>query len=276
MNRRDFLIKAAMTSAAAYGVPLAASSPAAGATRTASKDKPNILIIMVDQLREPQWASPQARLDTLLPSLARLRKGAVCFSGHYCSATACSPSRASFLTGLYAHQHGILRNVDRDMPELETGFKTWGSALRDCGYKTTWYGKWHLSAQWKNPSLDPYGFDDPECPPTHPETKPTQHGDGEGIFSDGPIADNFIDWLAQNADRGPWATTVSFNNPHDICAYMASQYNDNYISEHPGAKPFTSVPANYETLDQLIANNKARVISRQYVQLRFLVRLGAF
>lgn len=267
MNRRDFLIKAAVTGAAAYGVPLAVSSPASGATRTARKDKPNILIIMVDQLREPQWSPPQARLDALLPSIARLRKDAVCFGGHYCAATACSPSRASFLTGLYAHQHGILRNVDRDMPELDTAFKTWGSALRDCGYNTTWYGKWHLSNQRKNSSLDPYGFDDPECPPTHGETKPTKQGDGEGIFSDGPIADNFIDWLAQNADRGPWATTVSFNNPHDICNYMASQYNDNYISQHPGARPFDAVPPNYETVDQLAENNKARVIQRQYVQL---------
>jgi len=247
LNRRDFLIKAALTGTAACAAPLAASIPASGATRTGSTNKPNLLVIMVDQLREPMWSPQQARLDALLPSLARLRQGSVCFSGHYCAATACSPSRASFLTGLYAHQHGVLTQVSQGIPELETGFKTWGSALRDCGYNTAWYGKWHLS----NGDLEPYGFDGG----THPDPVA---GPG-GIFTDKPVGDQFVNWFTEKSDRGPWATTVSFLNPHDICGYPHDTHGLDYLAKNPGAKPFIGMPPNYETMEQLVAGNKPRV-----------------
>jgi arylsulfatase A-like enzyme len=44
--------------------------------------KPNILIFIVDQMREPQWFPNQATLDQLLPNLAKLRQNAVRFTRH--------------------------------------------------------------------------------------------------------------------------------------------------------------------------------------------------
>jgi len=259
MNRREFLTRAALTGAAAYGLPIATSVPSVGATRTGSANKPNILVIMVDQLREPMWSPPQARLDALLPSFARLRQGAVCFGGHYCAASACSPSRASFLTGLYAYQHGLLTNVDPGTPELDPGFKTWGSALRDYGYKTHWYGKWHLS---KTNSLEPYGFENERYPDAHSEGLAfyRSKNPGLGISSDEIFADSFVDWFDKNADKGPWATAVSLLNPHDICLYPKLTPLHDYLSEHPGPLPFTGAPQNYETADQMAAQNKPRVL----------------
>src|SRR5262249_45338522 len=54
----------------------------------------------------------------------------------------CSPSRASFLTGQYAHTHGILENVDRSPRSHE--LMTFPRPLHDAGYETAFYGKWHM------------------------------------------------------------------------------------------------------------------------------------
>ena len=74
---------------------------------------PNILMIMVDQLRVPQyWLSAiplsgpnqHTALDALTPNIAFLRQNSVQFQNFFIAAQACSPSRATLLNGLYAPQ----------------------------------------------------------------------------------------------------------------------------------------------------------------------------
>ena len=65
---------------------------------------PNILVIMVDQLRTPQWFSAAPEAAALMPNLARLRNGGVSFASHYTAANDCTPARAALLTGLHTHQ----------------------------------------------------------------------------------------------------------------------------------------------------------------------------
>ena len=52
-------------------------------------------------------------------------------------------ARGALVTGLYSHQTGCLVT---GRSELEPGFPTWGTLLREHGYQTTWWGKWHLSS----------------------------------------------------------------------------------------------------------------------------------
>jgi arylsulfatase A-like enzyme len=179
------------------------------------KGRPNILIILVDQLRFPQGAFDQSLMDQAAPNLARLRRESVSFDAHYAAATACSPSRSTLLTGLYTHQNGMfLTNLESfagvpPTPDLNPGFPTWGSILRDdLGYKTFWWGKWHLSLDCP---LDRYGFQEDALPCPSPNGNP-----GQGLAVDPTIADLFIDWLAGYDDQRPWCTTVSLVNPHDI------------------------------------------------------------
>ena len=77
--------------------------------RRNSPEQPNVLVVMVDQMRtSPHWI-PHARvLPSDLPHLTRLSREAVCFESHYTASNDCSPARAALLTGLYTHQTGCM------------------------------------------------------------------------------------------------------------------------------------------------------------------------
>ena len=61
---------------------------------------PNILVILVDQMRTPRWFPSGASPRELIPNLIALRHGAVNFDRHYTASNDCSPSRGTLLTGL--------------------------------------------------------------------------------------------------------------------------------------------------------------------------------
>lgn len=250
MDRRSFLKALAAGSAAVAATPLLGSkafaTPAVGAT--ADEGVPNILVIMVDQLRPPMWFPDQATLDGYLPNIARLRKASVSFNKHFTVAAMCTPSRSSMLTGLYAHQHFVLNTGATNGPYLDPRFPTWGTALRGFGYKTWWYGKWHVSESAQNPcDLEPYGFSGGTCPSPN-------GGPGQGLDQDDDIAGQFLGWFDQNGAGAPWCTTVSFVNPHDIVFYP--KRTDTIPGEDNPPKVFTALPPNFETPMQLRLRKK--------------------
>jgi arylsulfatase A-like enzyme len=241
MDRRTFLKDLGLASAAALSGPVArpllhpraASSAALGTA-------PNILVILVDQMRSPQWFPAQASLDQLLPNLARLRTNSVTFGRHYTAATACTPARACLLTGLYAHQSGcLLTQTAPGIPDLHPAFPTWGTALRALGYQTAWFGKWHLSLSC---DLSPYGFSGGTCP--SPNGAP-----GQGLAADPAIATQFATWLAAQGTSGPWCTTVSLVNPHDIGWYY--KLSNQVPAESQPPSVFTQLAPNFEALATL-------------------------
>ena len=120
----------------------AAASRARQAPLSVDPQHPNILVILVDQMRFPAWFSPTGDGSGLPPNLAALRQDAVSFSGHYTAANDCTPARSTLLTGLYTHQTGCMITGGST---LDPGFPTWGTMLREHGYRTRWYGKWHLT-----------------------------------------------------------------------------------------------------------------------------------
>jgi arylsulfatase A-like enzyme len=212
---------------------------------------PNILVILVDQMRFPQWFSAARAGVGLPPNLARLRRGAVSFGGHYTASNDCSPARATLLTGLYAHQTGCLMT---GASTLDPGFPTWGTMLREQGYKTYWYGKWHLThgdrhwtARTGPPSLESYGFSGGTFP--SPNGAP-----GQGWRADPHITAQFADWYAHEAGSGPWCTTVSLVNPHDIAWWYG--LTDRVPHEQSAPASVHRLPANFETPQQLIERSK--------------------
>ena len=67
----------------------------------AADPPPNILVIVVDEMRGPHWFPAPPDLDARLPATARLRAGAVRFANHYTASNACTPARACLVTGLH-------------------------------------------------------------------------------------------------------------------------------------------------------------------------------
>ena len=258
VDRRQFLkagIAVAGTGMLAGHVP-----SALGATRlrvpqpAASGPRPNILVIIVDQLRAPVWMSAGAAADGLPANIERLRQGGVSFGRHYTAANDCTPSRAALLTGLHTHQTGCLIT---GQSTLEDRFPTWGRMLREQGYATYWYGKWHLTHGddvWTSRNgpagLERYGFAGGTFP--SPDGAP-----GQGSRVDSAITGQFAQWYAQHGGAAPWCTTVSFVNPHDIAWWYRMSTADTIDTSYSPSS--TPLPPNFETPAQMIARRKPAV-----------------
>lgn len=159
MTRRSFVEQVALaagiaaTGGGALFESLGCSSAAAAPAAPNLIANPNILMIAVDELRLPSlWlnSGQQATVDEICPNIAWLRKTSYSFPNFYIAAQACSPSRGTLLTGLYAPQTGFL--ITQEGPKdvsLNPGFPTFGTALADiAGYNPAnimWFGKWHAS-----------------------------------------------------------------------------------------------------------------------------------
>ena len=130
-SRRRFL-KAGGAVAAGMLAPWAA----------AQAKRPNLLFIMTDQ--HPFGAiGAYGTAGVKTPNIDRIAAEGVRFDRFYIAAFPCSPSRASFLTGRHAHNHGVVTNdviLSDAVPSL-------GAALKRAGYHTGYVGKWHLTGQ---------------------------------------------------------------------------------------------------------------------------------
>lgn len=173
---------------------------------------PNILMIMVDQLRYPRLGYGSAGLADPIkailsfvgdidnnpyakhfPGFCKLREHAVVLTDHSIAESACVPSRASIMTGQYGPRTGVTQ-TDGVFKSGEAGNYPWlkgdgtptlGDWFREAGYSTHYFGKWHVS----NPpdhSLRDFGFDDWEL------SWPEPHGaavNNLGSFRDYQFAD---------------------------------------------------------------------------------------
>jgi arylsulfatase A-like enzyme len=77
------------------------------------------------------------------PAIDRLAAAGVLFEQAYCTQPVCSPSRASVLTGLYPHTHGLTTN---GLP-LPAAYPTLAELLKPAGYACGYVGKWHLGRE---------------------------------------------------------------------------------------------------------------------------------
>ncbi len=116
-TRREFLkdglaVTAGVVASGVLGNTGTVSARSTGDGKTSSplettKKKPrNIVLIITDQQRQAQhW--PTGWIEEHMPTMARLQRHGVTFTNNFTAATACSPSRASFLTGVYPSVHGV-------------------------------------------------------------------------------------------------------------------------------------------------------------------------
>lgn len=136
--------------AAAIGLALAVTATALtalGCGGTDSTPRPDIVLIMADDMGFSDLGSYGGEIDT--PNLDRLASNGLRFS-HFYNTARCCPTRASLLTGLYAHQAGVGHMMGDDgLPgyrgDLAANAITIAEALGAAGYGTYMSGKWHVT-----------------------------------------------------------------------------------------------------------------------------------
>ena len=117
-------------------------------------EKPNVLIIYCDQLAAwPLGAYGGKEIGT--PNIDRLAKEGVLTTNFYANTPVSTPSRGSFMSGLYPTEHGAFKNDQA----IRQDISTFASDLRDAGYITGYAGKWHLDGNPKRPGWDIRGKD---------------------------------------------------------------------------------------------------------------------
>lgn len=186
---------------------------------------PNMLILMFDQERLPTWE--QTKLP--LPGREWIDRQGVTFDRFHYSAVPCSPSRGCFFTGMYPPQHGVFGNFLQGFQyTMDPAIPTLGDLFQAQGYRTAYFGKWHLSfpttSKLIGAALQDYGFDDAEILGA-PDAELGQYNDG---FTNDPIwTREAVDWLKQHGrDEQPWLLVLSLLNPHDIAYYPRTFQND--------------------------------------------------
>jgi arylsulfatase A-like enzyme len=135
------------------------------ATKVAGPDAPNFIVIVTDDQRWDSTSFMQARMASLgrtarfpylasptpmTPNLDRLSTEGIHFDNGFCVYSLCSPARSVMLTGLYPHRNGVTYN-DQEFP---VGATTYATLLRDAGWETGYFGKWHHGEQAERPGFN--------------------------------------------------------------------------------------------------------------------------
>lgn len=174
---------------------------------------PNIVLILTDQQR---WDSLGCYGNTFVstPNVDRLASNGTVFQNAFTPYPVCTPARATMWTGLLPHEHGVIENVygiDDALGDAETVDRTVFDGLRDAGYETAYFGKWHLGEG------DPGLFD-------HYDGFNSRGGHWEGAPPDRRYrpevqTDACIAWLRNRsrvgASKRPFMMVQSYYPPHN-------------------------------------------------------------
>ena len=121
-------------------VALACAGPGLSHAQAAGRP-PNFVIVVVDDLRWDDLAiAGHPFVET--PTIDRMAREGARFLNAFATTPLCSPSRASLLTGQYAHAHGIVDNTARDAASHR--LPSFAIPLEQAGYRTAFFGKWHM------------------------------------------------------------------------------------------------------------------------------------
>ncbi len=212
------------------GAAGAALSPACSRKEPSAASRPNIVLIMADDMGFSDLACYGGEIRT--PNIDRLASGGIRFTQFYNTARCC-PTRASLLTGLYPHQAGVGHMMrDYGLPgyrgDLNRECVTIAEALKPAGYTTLMCGKWHVT-----PVREGYRDNWP-CQRGFDHHFGTIHGagsywdpvsltrdneliepEGADFYYTDAIADNAARYIDRyGGERNPFFLYVAFTSPH--------------------------------------------------------------
>ena len=135
--------------------------------------RPNIIFIITDD-QQTGLLGIEGHPVMETPNIDRIGEEGVFFQNAFVTTPLSSPSRASFLTGQLASNHGVINNDRVGLDVISHRLVTWPRQLREAGYETAFIGKWHMGLD----DTRRVGFDH------------WYSFKGQGIYIDGVVNDN--------------------------------------------------------------------------------------
>ena len=220
-------------------------------------EKPNIVLVFADDLGVNDLGC-YGRKDHNTPNLDKLAAQGLRFTCAYTAQPICSPSRAALMTGkcpARLHLTNFLPGradapsqklrqprIEGQLPLSEI---TIAELLKDAGYATGLFGKWHLGGEEHSPKAQ--GFDEVLLSPAN--TKPSAEEGGKGEYAITAAAEKFME---ANRSR-PFFCYVPHNSPHIPIAAKPELIEKNKAAYHP------AYAAMIETLDNTVGRLMEKV-----------------
>ena len=175
------------------------------------EDRPNIVLILTDDHAAHAVSAYGLRMNST-PRIDEIAETGALLENCFCTNSICAPSRASILTGTYSHVHGV---TTLKTP-IDAGQPTFITQLRDAGYRTAIFGKWHLG---HGEGHDPEGFDQWEV-----LIDQGRYVDPEFLTVDGMITrpgyatdvitTQALNWVESLESEAPWCVLIHHKAPH--------------------------------------------------------------
>ena len=204
--------------------------------------RPNIIFIITDD-QQVGLLGIEGNPVAQTPNIDRIGKEGAIFKNAFVVTPLCSPSRASFLTGQYAHTHKVINNDKLGLDVISHTLMSWPRQLREAGYETAFVGKWHMGLDdSRRPGFDRWfsfkgqgAFIDPVV-----------NDEGKRIQTTGYMTDiineQAVDFVNRNHNQKPFAMIVSHKATH-WPILPAKRHEDLYHDYQ-----FESQPASQEDL----------------------------
>lgn len=185
--------------------------------------RPNVLVILSDQ-HSGKVMTQTGYKHVSTPGIDKLAKEGVTFTRSYCTYPVCMSSRASLMTGYMPSKSNT--NI--------TQFPSLGKVIKDAGYDTAYFGKWHVSKTKLNKVADWHGF----------ETYKREYNDTKTTALS-------VDFIKKQHQK-PFFLITSLLNPHDCCELarnisgLEDRYHDGAVEEKKPITECPPLPTNFE------------------------------
>ena len=196
-----------------------------------------MVVMLCDDIRwDALSCAGHPHLET--PNIDRLAAEGIYFENMFCTTSLCSPSRATLLSGLYAHAHGVTNNFTDYPGELDS----FPRRLQQAGYRTAYIGKWHMGEASDEPRPGFDHFVTHKGQGKYFDTEFNFNGAGRRVvpgYYTKVVTDMSLAWMAEQQEAAgegdePFMLMIGQKAPHSF-----------YFPEEKYADAFDHVEVNY-------------------------------
>ena len=223
-----------------------------------SNDNINIIVIIPDDQRWDATSYMQTKMGEVgsqriarfpwlnappaTPNIDSLYTEGIHFENAFSVYSLCSPARATMLTGQHAHIHGITDN-DTELPSDAT---TYASLLKDAGYATGYFGKWHMGTQDNRPGFTEavtyagqgHYYVNDWIDENGVFLFSTNYNNNSGEWIDDVSTDKAVEFIsAQHNANTPFLCVLGFKTPHSPRNMPPNRTANLYANDSPVSVP---------------------------------------